>query len=81
MCIRDSARLVYFWSVGSASLLEETFRSVFGLDRSPFRRPGREAFVQVSTSVEDGLGAASTRLDLFVMELREDFVKTDLWLD
>jgi len=77
----EEVRLVYFWSVGSASLLEETFRSVFGLDRSPFRRPGREAFVQISTSLEDGLEAASARLDFFVSEFRDDFVKTDLWLD
>lgn len=74
-------RLVYFWSKGRASLGHEVFRSTLALDRGPFRRPGRAAFVQLSTPIHGGLAKASRRLAEVVETLRPDFVNTGLWMD
>jgi len=71
--------LVYFWSRGQAGLGVETVRAVFGLDRSPWRRPGRAAFVRLATEIEPGtagLVRAKERLDAFVASLLPEFEKT-----
>jgi len=71
-------QLVYHWKVGLASLWEETARAILALDRSPFRRPGRSAFVRLSTPIESdprGLADAIARLRILMEALRDDFVK------
>ena len=71
-------QLVYHWKIGMASVWEETARAVLALDRSPFRRLGRSAFVRLSTPIESdprGLADAIARLRILMDALRGDFVK------
>lgn len=68
--------LVYFWSLGQSDLVTETIRAVLGLDRSPWRRPGRSVFVRLSTVIEPGVAGlieAESRLDEFVVALYSEF--------
>ena len=77
-----ASRLVYHWKVGLESLWVETARTVLGLDRSPLRRPGRAAFVRLSTVIErspNGLAAANERLRALTEDLRGDFIAAGVW--
>lgn len=44
-------QLVYLWTEGMGSPLEETVRALFALDRGPFHRPGRALLVRLTTIV------------------------------
>jgi exosortase len=77
-----AAYLVYHWKVGLDSLWVETAWAVLGLDRSPFRRTDRAAFVRLSTVIErlpNGLAAADERLRALTEDLRGDFVAAGVW--
>lgn len=79
--LREGPVLVHHWRVGLASLAEELARALLALDRSPFRRAGRAAFVRLSTPIERGprgLEEAMRRLGRFHDALREDLVKAGL---
>jgi hypothetical protein len=48
--------LAIHWYQGVLSVREETLRSLFALDLSPFRRSDREIVVRVSTPIRDSPG-------------------------
>ena len=76
-----SEQLVYFWEVGQESLPVETLRAVFGVDRSPFRREGRAAFVRLSTPIGGeaaGMIRAQNRLREYFEALKAEFHKLEL---
>jgi len=65
----EGTRLIYHQNYNMDSAATELARSLLGLGRGPFRRPGRSTVLRVSTVVErtpDGLRTAKERLDAFL---------------
>jgi exosortase len=60
---QGSRQLVYVWTEGTPSRLEELVRSVLATDRSPFRRSGRAVLVRLATPIgTEPRGVAEERL-------------------
>ena len=67
-------QLVYYWTEGVQPLGTEALRSFLGLDRSPFRNPGRSTVVRLATPLEEfpaDRSAAEARLASFVSYARQ----------
>lgn len=66
---------VVYWSEGGAGLLEESFRSLLGLDKSPLRRPGEALVVRLATAMtdpEEARALAEARILRFYDALRPE---------
>ncbi len=78
----DGARMrVYSWFEGVETYRGELLRSLLGLDRSPFRRPGRALALRMSTPIWIGPNAeaeAEARLHEFGSALRQGLDKVGI---
>lgn len=65
-------RLAYLWSYRTESLAREALYSLFAIDRSAWRRPGRSVAVRLTTPLSDAGPDAEARLAGFAARIERE---------